>query len=136
MDKYLKEAPEFDLGKVKEYLPVNTPLLDYLVLDTEGPTGWKYPKLQELRRFLEKKRLTYSVLDKVEVRRLDNRTTFEDQKNFNSEVISMDFEDIEASYYDFMRITGKLYLRIHSHLDDRLVTGIQEDGWKQTSTTA
>ena len=43
MDKYLREAPESDLvitklGKVKDYLPVHTPLLDYLVMDTEGPT--------------------------------------------------------------------------------------------------
>ena len=56
MDKYIREAPESDLGitklgKVKDYLPVDAPLLDYLVTDTDGPTGWKYPKLQELRRF-------------------------------------------------------------------------------------
>ena len=59
MDKYLREAPESDLvitklGKVKDYLPVNASLLNYLVTDTEGPTGWKYPKLWELRRFQEK----------------------------------------------------------------------------------
>ena len=56
MDKYLQETLESDLviiklGKVKDYLPVDAPLLDYLVTDTDGPTGWKYPKLQELRRF-------------------------------------------------------------------------------------
>ena len=55
------------LGKVKDYLPDNAPLLDYLVTDTEGPPRWKYPKLQELRRFQEKQGLTYSVLDDVEV---------------------------------------------------------------------
>ena len=47
MDKYHREAPESDLvitklGKVKDYLPVDAPLLDYLVTDTERPTGWKY----------------------------------------------------------------------------------------------
>ena len=72
MDKYLREALESDLvitksRKVKDYLPLDTPLLDYLVRDTEGPTGWKYPKLQELRRFQKKWGLTYSVLDEVEV---------------------------------------------------------------------
>ena len=56
MDTYLWNAPESDLvitklGTVKDYLPVNAPLLDYLATDTEGPTGWKYPKLQELRKF-------------------------------------------------------------------------------------
>ena len=75
MDKYLQEAPESDLvitklGKVKDYLLVNAPLLNYLVTDTEGPTGWKYPKLQELRRFQKKQGLSYSVLDEVEVREI------------------------------------------------------------------
>ena len=60
MEKFLQEAPESDLviaklGKVKDYLPVDAPLLDYLVNDTEGPTGWKYPKQRELRRFQEKR---------------------------------------------------------------------------------
>ena len=41
------------LEKVKDYLPVNAPLLDYLVTDTGVPTGRKYPKLRELRRFQE-----------------------------------------------------------------------------------
>ena len=56
MDTYLKRAPESELvmtklGPEKGYLPVQAPLLDYLTVDTEGPMGWKYPKLQELRRF-------------------------------------------------------------------------------------
>ena len=50
MDKYLREAPESDLGimklgNVNNYLPVNAPLLDFLTTDTDGPTGWKYPTL-------------------------------------------------------------------------------------------
>ena len=52
MDKYLRKAPESELvitklGDVKDHLPVEALLLYYLVTDTEGPTGWKYPKLQE-----------------------------------------------------------------------------------------
>ena len=44
MDKYLRESLESDLvitklGKVKDYLPVDTPLLDYLMTDMEGPIG-------------------------------------------------------------------------------------------------
>ena len=52
---------------MKDHLPVEALLLYYLVTDTEGPTGWKYPKLQELRKFQEKQGLTYSVLEDVEV---------------------------------------------------------------------
>ena len=55
------------LGKVEDYLPIDTPLLDYLVTETEGPTGWKYPKLQDLRRFRDRGGFTYSVLDEVKV---------------------------------------------------------------------
>ena len=46
MDKYLREAPKSDLvitklGKVKDYLFGDSSMLNYLVTDTEGPTGWK-----------------------------------------------------------------------------------------------
>ena len=44
------------LGPDIDYLPVQAPLLDYLTVDTEGPMGWKYPKLQEFRRFQQKRR--------------------------------------------------------------------------------
>ena len=49
----------------------------------------------------------------------------------------MDFEDVKASYYDVMRMAGKLAISRESQpfqrsLDDRLVSGIQKDGWKQT----
>ena len=62
MDKCLRRALESNLvitklGPVKEYLPVNAPLLNYLTTDTEGPTGWKYPKLHELRMFLGEMRI-------------------------------------------------------------------------------
>ena len=57
-DTYLREAPKSDLvitklGEVKDYLTVDAQLLDYLITDTEGPTVWKYPRLQELRKFQE-----------------------------------------------------------------------------------
>ena len=63
INKYLREAPESDLvitklGKIEDYLPVYAPLLDYLVTDTEGPTGWKYSNLLDLRRFQDKRGLT------------------------------------------------------------------------------
>ena len=68
-------CPESDLvmtklGPVKDYLPVKVPLLDFLTVKTEGPTGWKYLKLQELRKFQQKRGLTYSILDDVEVEKL------------------------------------------------------------------
>ena len=75
MDTYLKGAPESELvmtklGPVKDYLPVEAPLLDFLTVVNEGPTGWKYPKLEELRKFQQKRGLTYSILEDVEVREI------------------------------------------------------------------
>ena len=60
MDTFLKRVPESDLvmtnlGPDKDYLLVQAPLLDYLTVETEGSTGWKYPKLQELRGSTEKR---------------------------------------------------------------------------------
>ena len=72
MDTYLKDAPESELvitklGSIDDYLPVEAPLLDYLATNTEGSTGWKYPKLEMLRKFQQKLGLTYTVLEDVEV---------------------------------------------------------------------
>ena len=49
----------------------------------------------------------------------------------------MGVEDVKAYYYDVMRMEGKLVISKESQpfqqsLDNRLVSGIQEDGWKQT----
>ena len=46
-------------------------------------------------------------------------------------------QDVKAFYYSVMRMAGKLIISKDSqpfqhHLDNKLVMGIQEDGWKQT----
>ena len=61
----------------------------------------------------------------------------ENQDKFDSGVISMDFEDVEASYYNIMRMSGKIVISKDSQpfqrtLDNRLVSGWNKDGWKQT----
>ena len=58
------------------------------------------------------------------------------QENFDTNVISMDLEDVKASHYDVMRMAGKLLISrenqpFQKRLDSRLVPGIAEDGWKQ-----
>ena len=59
------------------------------------------------------------------------------QENFVSGVVSMDVEDVKASYYNIMRMLEKIVISKDSqpfqcHLDNRLVSGLQEDAWKQT----
>ena len=133
------------LGPVKDYLPVEAPFLDFLTVETEGPTGWKYPKLQEL-----KQGLTYSVLDDVDVQEIicgdgvssmeeiqkfhewTTKKHLENQNIFDSGVIFMDVEDVKVSYYDVMWMAGKIVISRESqsfqgHLDDRPVSGLLED---------
>ena len=59
------------------------------------------------------------------------------QENFDSGVVSMDVEDVKASYYEVMRMPRKIVISKDSqpfqrHLDNRLVSRLLEDGWKQT----
>ena len=59
------------------------------------------------------------------------------QDVFDNEVISMDVEAVNASYYNVMRIAGKIVMSRKSqsfqrHIDDRPVSGLLEDCWKQT----
>ena len=60
------------------------------------------------------------------------------QDKFDSGVLSMDVEDVKASYYDVMRMSGELVISdpgtqiSKSKIDDRPDPGIREDGWKQT----
>ena len=155
MDTYLKRALESELvmttlGPDIDYLPVQAPLLDYL---TEGSTGWKYPRLQELRKFQQKRSLTYSVLEDIEVRKIicgissadeiqkfhewTKKKHLESQDTFNSCIISMDVEEFKASYYDVMRMAGKVVISRESqpfqrHLNDRPVSRLMKDCWKQT----
>ena len=59
------------------------------------------------------------------------------QNKFDSGVVLMDVEDVKASYFDVMRMAMNLMISKESQpfqqsLDNRLVSGIHEDVWKQT----
>ena len=153
MRTYLKESHEDRLvipkaGLNKEYLPMGAPLLDFLTVETEGSTGWKYPKLKELRSYQDNRGLTFSVLEEFEVREIIcgvstqeeiekfhewiTEKHLKDQNKFNSGVLSMDVEDVKASYYDVMRMAGELVISnpgtqiFKSKIDDRPVPGINQ----------
>ena len=54
-----------------------------------------------------------------------------------SNLYGMEVEDVKVSYYDVMRMVGKIVISRESqsfqtHLDDRTVLGLLEDCWKQT----
>ena len=65
---------------------------------------------------------------------MDHEKHLKDQDKFDSGVLSMDVEDVKASYYDVMKKAGELFISnpgtqiFKSKIDDRPVP----DGWKQT----
>ena len=59
-----------------------------------------------------------------------------DQDLFGSQVISLDVEDVNVTYYDTLRMAGKLSIMpenpvIRSHLDKEIIHGWSKDGWRQ-----
>ena len=98
--------------------------------------------------FLEKRGLTYSFLEDVEVLEvicgvsstedIENfhewitKQHLRNQENLDSRVISMDIEDVKASYYDVMCMPCKIVIFRESqlfqrHLDVRSVSDLLED---------
>ena len=93
-----------------------------------------------------------SLLDEIEVRELVcgisseeeiaetrewiNKMHKIDQDSFGSQVISLDVEDVKVTYYDTLRMAGKLSIMpenpvIRTHLDKEIIHGWPKDGWKQ-----
>ena len=63
---------------------MEAPLLDFLDVDTEGPTGWKYPNQKNLKTYQDNKGLTFSVIKEVEVREIVcGESTVEDIEKFH-----------------------------------------------------
>ena len=132
---------------------MGAPLLDFQAVETEGPAGWKYPSLKSLREYQDNKGLTFSVLREVEVGEIIcgvstqeeiekfhewiTEKNLRNQDEFDTGAISMDVEDVKASYNDIMRMAGKIVISnpgsqiFKKKVDDRAVPGISEDCWKQ-----
>ena len=157
MRKYLTKVSKTGLNKpdylrTKEFLPIDAPLVDFLIEDTAGLDGWKYPKLEELKYFQENRGLNLGMLAEIEVRELvcgvssdqevdevhDWVTTMyrRDQATFGTNIISMDVEDVKTTYYDTLRMAGKV--RIHdenavlrTRVETEMLYEYGKDGWKQ-----
>ena len=68
---------------------------------------------------------------------MDHGKHLENQDKFDTGVISMDVEEVKASCYDVMRMAGKIVISrenqsFQRYIDDRPVSGLLEDSWKQT----
>ena len=108
----------------RQFLPVDAPLLDFLLEDLKGVEGWKYPKLEDLELYQSERGLKLKMLDRIEVQELvcgvssdqeieETREWIKkmhglDQERFPSQEVSLDVEDVKTTYYDTLRMAGKL----------------------------
>ena len=136
----------------EQFLPVDAPLLDFLVEDVKNPDGWKYPRLEDLEQYQVHRGLSLDMLQRIEVRELvcgvssdeevkEVRSWIQrmqelDQKKFRTQVVSLDVEDVKTTYYDTLRMAGKLSIdpsnAILKHkCDPQVIHGFSKDVWKQ-----
>ena len=94
--------------------------------------GWKFPKLEELEKYQANIGLNLGMLNEIEVRELVCGVSSEeeisevrewikeihkiDQDLFGSQVISLDVEDVKVTYYDTLRMAGKLSIMPENYL--------------------
>ena len=129
MDVYLSRVSRSGLEvptmmTQEQFLPAGAPLLDFLAYDTRKPEGWKYPRAEDLEYYQSNRGLSLGMLKEIEVKELVCGVSSEkeisetrewikemhriDQEFFGSQVISLDVEDMKVTYYDTLRMAGKL----------------------------
>ena len=157
MSKYLDKVNRTGLDKPRflrdeEFLPLGAPLLDFLVEETKKIDGWKYPRLEELELFQSRRGLSLDMLDQIEVRELVCGIRSQDkilethqwitdmykadQSTFGTRVISMDVEDVKTTYYDTLRMAGKLEIPsknsvLRTDVESEVIYRFGKDVWKQ-----
>ena len=85
---------------------------------------------------IEVREIKMGVSTKEEILETHNWVTsnvLKDQEKFGSKVVSMDVEDVTASYCDLMRMSGQLPIKenqvISKMLDKNISPGLKEDCW-------
>ena len=135
----------------EKFLPVDAPLLDYLVESSKKVVGWKYPRMEELEYYQANRGLSLEMLKQVEVKelvcgrstreeivevaRLIERMNALDQEKFGTQVISLDVEDVKATFYDTLRMAGKIQIPggqapLRTAVEKDMIYGYMKDTWK------
>ena len=86
---------------------------------------------------IEVREIMMGVSTKEEIQETHNWVTsnyLKDQEKFGSKVVSMDVEVITASYYDLMRMSGRLPIKenqfISTMLDENISPGLETNSRK------
>ena len=156
MKKYLYRVSRDGLDQPSmlrrdQFLPVDAPLLDYLVESSKNVVGWKYPRLEDLEYYQANRGLSLEMLKQVEVKELVcGRSTKEeilevarwvermhalDQEKFGTQVISLDVEDVKVTFYDNLRMAGKIQIPggqapLRTAVEKDMIYGYMKDTWK------
>ena len=157
MQRYITRVSKAGLDqpsflRVKQYLPVEAPLLDYLVEDVKRVDGWKYPRLEDLEFYQKNRGLNLEMLKQIEVKELVcgvssreeiaevaewiKRMHTQDQEKFGTRIISLDVEDVKATFYDTLRMAGKIQIPggravLRKKVEDEIIYGYLKDDWRQ-----
>ena len=122
---YRLQDPE--LTSIKDMLVTESPLLDYLAVDLEKPSGWKVLDKEKVNWYQRNRSLTYEMLKQVEVREIviGNSTSEEvadvkkwfakmqekNQKECPTHVVQLKVEGIQVSLNDRRRMAGKILMK-------------------------
>ena len=157
MKKYLEMVSRTGLNKPRflqdrEFLPMGAPLLDFLIKETKKIDGWKFPRLDELEIYQERRGLSLEMLNQIKVREIicgisSSSEILEihqwitdmykiDQQTFGSRVISMDVEDVKTTFYDTLRMAVKLEISsrrpvLRTQVESETIYRFGKDGWRQ-----
>ena len=107
------------VGEWRKFLLLGAPLIDFLAVDLQDISGWKYSKLDAVEDYQKHRGLNRKLLKSVEVKEIvigdevvleihqwmiDNYNN--NQKIFPSGVISVDVEEAKLTRYDELRLLG------------------------------
>lgn len=61
-----------------------------------------------------------------------------DQETFGTRVVSMDVQDVKATFYDTLRMAGRLEISsrnpvLSTQIESKMIHKFRQDGWRQIS---
>ena len=144
------------IGSWLNFIPGNSPFIDYLAVHVEySSDGWLYPSLSILKELQDSKAISYSMLDKCEIREIivgessefevkqfvDWTITMHDRDDVSLPCsgLSLTIQTVDISLRDIYRIAGLIPLDaprkiLSCELETDQRDDCPEDTWKKLPT--